>query len=197
MLPECQAITGCGDWQMALELLAQMDCRAVQKDAFGYSAIIRASVKRSEWLRALHFLTSMEQLAIKDPSSVAFNAALSADFLGDWRKTLDMLLTGRARRTQITEITFSTAIAACENGMQQQLALSLLWDAEARYTVMKMRLPSCHAEGECIEARVMVIELFRLLNPKKPMLNARLPSAGSWSAASGFISCCMWPCECP
>ncbi|CAK9065876.1 unnamed protein product [Durusdinium trenchii] len=124
------AITGCGDWQMALELLAQMDCRAVQKDAFGYSAIIRASVKRSEWLRALHFLTSMEQLAIKDPSSVAFNAALSADFLGDWRKTLDMLLTGRARRTQITEITFSTAIAACENGMQQQLALSLLWDAE-------------------------------------------------------------------
>ena len=50
-----------------------------------------------------------------------------------WPRTLEML----ARRVRdggaaaVSDVSFSTAIGACENGMQQHLALTLLWDAEA------------------------------------------------------------------
>lgn len=50
-----------------------------------------------------------------------------------WPRTLEML----ARRVSdggaaaVSDVSFSTAIGACENGMQQHLALTLLWDAEA------------------------------------------------------------------
>ena len=50
-----------------------------------------------------------------------------------WPMTLEMLAT-RARNggaAALSDVSFSTAIGACENGMQQHLALRLLWDAEA------------------------------------------------------------------
>eukprot|EP00439_Symbiodinium_sp_Y106_P051266 s368_g6.t2 len=113
-------------WQQALGLLsAFLAEHSVDegKDAV-FAAAIRACEKGSGWQLTASLLRDMENAALQ-PSLVARNAAMRACSLR-WDVVLGIFSSLVAEELQPDEVSFGTAVTACEKGGQWELALSLL-----------------------------------------------------------------------
>ncbi|CAJ1365306.1 unnamed protein product [Effrenium voratum] len=119
------AINAC-KWRIAWQLLNAMPMFRLQQDDFGFSAAVSAA----DWPFGLSLLCGMAQRRIA--GGAACNAALSASEKNSlWQQTLAL-----ATAMPFTDATCSTAIAACENGMQQ-LGLVLIHEAEAGGMILR------------------------------------------------------------
>jgi len=85
-------------------------------------------VSVDQWPLALHFFNKLNSRGIKR-TAIVFNTALSA-VTGSWSNTLRMLHHNLELRVVVNDVSFTTAIGACENGLQQHWGISLLWTAE-------------------------------------------------------------------
>eukprot|EP00438_Fugacium_kawagutii_P031235 Skav211066 [mRNA] locus=scaffold314:215989:217863:- [translate_table: standard] len=115
------AMEKCSQWRQAVDLLAEMAHRNIQKNVITISAGISACA--GHWWLALDLLRSMAEEKI-DPDIVAFNACINACST-QWPVALELLQQMSGLQLQPDVISFSAAIAACEDGRQWEHTLGL------------------------------------------------------------------------
>ncbi|CAE7329593.1 rluD [Symbiodinium microadriaticum] len=123
------AISACGSSasHLVLHLLDDMDAKRLRRDVIGSSAAMSSLSQASLWEQSLGVLNSMALTKIES-NSIAFNACSSEHH--HWQRAVLCLKNMEEARVPVTDVSISTAIAACERSMEHDVGLALLWHSE-------------------------------------------------------------------
>ncbi|CAE7748950.1 rluC [Symbiodinium sp. CCMP2592] len=125
------AISACGSSASAshlvLHLLEDMYAKRLRRDVIGSSAAMSSLSQASLWEQSLGVLNSMAWTAIES-NSIAFNACSSEHH--HWQMAVVCLKKMEEARVSVTDVSISTAIAACERSTEYDVGLALLWHSE-------------------------------------------------------------------
>ncbi|CAE8596114.1 unnamed protein product [Polarella glacialis] len=129
------AISACekgGQWQLAMELLAEMPEKRISPNEVSYNAAISACEKGREWQLALGLLAQMSEVKVA-PNRISFHAAISACGKASyWQMAVGLLCRMPQLMVLPNEISYNAAITACGKGSQWHIALELLNEMPAR-----------------------------------------------------------------
>ncbi|CAE7945950.1 unnamed protein product [Symbiodinium sp. KB8] len=127
------AITACaraGEWPLALRLLELLQQEGLQPDVLSFNACITAAGAGSRWQLALSLFDLAESVG---RSVVTYNAVLAAfEAAGEWLPALSLLRQLRSSEAlSVDNISFASAISACQKASRWERSLQLLWQTEA------------------------------------------------------------------
>ena len=166
-----EAISACGSSasHLVLHLLDDMDAKRLRRDVIGSSAAMSSLSQASLWEQSLGVLNSMALTKIES-NSIAFNACSSEHH--HWQRAVLCLKNMEEARVPVTDVSISTAIAACERSMEHDVGLALLWHSEdAAHAVCRCRSCSNMQQSHLID---------RMLGSHSRSSLFWGPSAGSW-----------------
>eukprot|EP00439_Symbiodinium_sp_Y106_P079203 s1820_g17.t3 len=128
-LVQFEAISACGSSasHLVLHLLDDMYAKRLRRDVIGSSAAMSSLSQASLWEQSLGVLNSMAWTAIES-NSIAFNACSSEHH--HWQRAILCLKKMEEARVPVTDVSISTAIAACERSTEYDVGLALLWHSE-------------------------------------------------------------------
>ncbi|CAM9465088.1 unnamed protein product, partial [Choristocarpus tenellus] len=123
------AISACGrgrKYQLALNLLRQMEEEGISPDRFSFSAAISACKSSAQWQTALTLLDTMQRKGLGRELH-SLNAAVAACAVAcQWEPALSILQEMEKKGPRPDVFTFSSAIDACGRGGQPDKAVALL-----------------------------------------------------------------------
>ena len=124
-----EAITACARvawWQLALQVLEDIDGAGLVPDVFCFSSAITACEKGSQWELGVGLLGRMRYVQTA-PNVYSFSAAISAcEKCGEWQMATQLLSSMLSAGVEPNVISFSASISSCEKGCEWHKALLLM-----------------------------------------------------------------------
>lgn len=193
------AINACGgrsgSWEMALGLFSQLRVINLDPVEMSYNTAISALEYRQHWERGMEFL---EELTAWRPQQricaniVSFNAALSCfRKVSQWQKAVHLLkgiprrrITSAGPEVRADDVTYGTAVSACDHGWQWRWALRLLLEGACASRIRCEVMTLNSAMSACAKGTEWPVAL-RLLRgmPSQKMV----PSKLSYTTALGAL----------
>ncbi|CAJ1436896.1 unnamed protein product [Effrenium voratum] len=127
-VPWNAAVSACdkgGQWEVALALLRNSRLQRVKTSAITVNAAMSACARCERWALALAMLRELSPRA----TVISYNAAMSG---APWCHALALLREAKGARLQLTVVTYSTAISACERSGRWLEVLRLLEEMRTR-----------------------------------------------------------------
>ncbi|CAE7606766.1 unnamed protein product [Symbiodinium natans] len=120
------AVAACEEgscWQRALKILEE----AVAGDVYTYSSVVGACARAAQWQAALATFHAMMGVAVQ-PNTVTCNSLMDAlaSSSGQWQRAFELLSMLPLFEVQADEITWTSAIRACETCNEWVLSLAVL-----------------------------------------------------------------------
>ena len=154
-----------GQWEHALEMLAEAKRKGIEADAITYNSVINACAQGGQWERALEMLAEAKREGI-EANAITYNSVINACAKGgQWERALEMLAEAKREGIEVDTITYSSVINACAQGGQWERALEMLAEAkregiEADTIMYAATLDA--VRGRPAEARALWLEALEL-----------------------------------
>ncbi|OLQ02068.1 Pentatricopeptide repeat-containing protein, chloroplastic [Symbiodinium microadriaticum] len=185
-------------WQLALAIL--LDASAA--DVFAYTSVIGACAKAAQWQAALATFQATVAAAVR-PNTVTCNSLVDAmaSSSGQWQRALSFLSELAQLEVQSDEITWTSAIRACESCSEWQWSIALLdgmsvWNIMPNIVSYASVVRACRWSGawSCALALMerMATQTIQADLLFCNMLLSLLAKAEQWRLACEFLATMAW-----
>ena len=114
-------------WEIALQVLANMQPAKTLPDVISFCAAVSACEKASQWESAVHLWSQMPTASI-DNDVIAFNATMSAcEKASQWQTAFHLFSSWPLLRVLPNFVSLGAVLCALGRGVQWRAALSLFW----------------------------------------------------------------------
>ncbi|CAE7027158.1 unnamed protein product [Symbiodinium natans] len=119
------ACSGSGRWQLATELLNEMQARDLPVKGVTYATLVTACVRAKQWRSALYFLHEMERTGAdkSEKNKVILYGAVITTF--NWQRALWMLREMPAREVLPNVITYGAVASVCNRARKYLYSMEL------------------------------------------------------------------------